>query len=73
MSESTEVVAGRYSVFNAERGRRYGLLIATGIRSRLDDIISYIEAVEEEEEPRSTGPKQRTAPRKQKAGRQDRK
>ena len=54
-------VAGKYSVFNKERFARYGLLIATGIRSRLDDII---EALEEEAEPRSV-----RAKRKQKATR----
>ena len=48
-----------YAVFNKERFARYGLLIATGIRSRLDDII---EALEEEAEPRSV-----RAKRKQKA------
>ena len=54
-------VAGKYSVFNKERVARYGLLIATGIRSRLDDII---EALEEEAEPRPV-----RAKRKQKAKR----
>jgi len=51
MIEGEALVAGKYSVFNKERFARYGLLIATGIRSRLDDII---EALEEEGEPRST-------------------
>jgi len=71
-------VAGKYSrskaakpadgwaVFNKERFARYALLIATGIRSRLDDII---EALEEEGEPRSVRAKQGTASRKQKATR----
>ena len=61
MIEGEALVAGKYSVFNKERFARYALLIATGIRSRLDDII---EALEEEEEPRSTRTK-----RKQKATR----
>ena len=51
--------ADGWAVFNRERFARYGLLIATGIRSRLDDII---EALEEEAEPGSVKPK-----RKQKA------
>ena len=63
-----EAVAGKYSVFNAERAAQYGLIIATGIRSgldgirsRLDDIIAEIE---EKAEPRPT-----RAKRKQKAKR----
>ena len=60
----SDLVDSKYAVFNKERVARYGLLIATGIRSRLDDII---EALEEEAEPRSTGPK-----RKQKAKRSPR-
>ena len=61
---SSSELINEYAVFNKERFARYGLLIATGIRSRLDDII---EALEEEAEPRSTGPK-----RKQKAKRSPR-
>ena len=62
-SEAAKPADG-WAVFNKERFARYGLLIATGIRSRLDDII---EALEEEAEPRPTGTK-----RKQKAGRSPR-
>ena len=57
-------MANGWAVFNKERVARYGLLIATGIRSRLDDII---EALEEEAEPGPTRDK-----RKQKATRQRR-
>ena len=53
-----------FAVFNKERVAQYGLLIATGIRSRLDDII---EALEEEAEPRSV-----RAKRKKKATRERR-
>ena len=58
---SSSELINDYAVFNKERFARYGLLIATGIRSRLDDII---EALEEEAEPRPVKPK-----RKQKAKR----
>ena len=65
MSESTELVAGKYAVFNKERVAQYKLVIATGIRSSLDGMRNrlndIIEALEEEE-PRST-----RAKRKQKA------
>ena len=47
-----EAVAGKYSVFNAERVKRYAWLLTTKLRDRLDDII---EALEEEAEPRSVG------------------
>ena len=57
----SEFVESKYAVFNKERFARYGLLIATHVRSRLDDII---EALEEEAEPRPVKPK-----RKQKAKR----
>ena len=52
-------VAGKYSVFNGERARRYAWLMTTKLRDMLNDII---EAVEEKEEPRPTRTK-----RKQKA------
>lgn len=64
MSVISEFVESKYGVFNRERFARYKLLIATGIRDKLDDII---EATEQETESRPTGPK-----RKQKAGRSPR-
>ena len=57
---SSSELINDYAVFNKERVARYGLLIATGIRSRLDDII---EALEEGGEQRPTKSKH-----KQKAG-----
>ena len=56
---SSNQLISQYAVFNKERFARYGLLIATHVRSRLDDII---EALEEEAEPRPV-----RAKRKQKA------
>ena len=58
---SSNQLISQYAVFNKERFARYGLLIATHVRSRLDDII---EALEEEAEPRPV-----RAKRKQKAKR----
>ena len=63
MSESTELVAGKYAVFNKERVAQYKLVIATGIRSSLDGMRNrlndIIEALEEEAEPRSTRSKRK--------------
>ena len=56
MSESTELVAGKYAVFNKERVKRYAWLLTTKLRDRLHDIS---EALEEEAEPRPTRDKRK--------------